>query len=158
MFLFLWLGVSVNHDIIQDYFLWIPHFPHECLTVCSSPLCLRSRTWTHSPLETRCIQTCGTISNRSVLLKIFIVTYVLCINSPDISRWVSECKKIPSTLCLLAGGSKHTRYANSWHCPQHHEPLDSPDGLPSRHRWHQYRNYQPKTFPVGSRVCSGPAL
>lgn len=59
---------------------------------------------------------------------------------------------------LPSGCGKHARCESSRHCAKHHEPLDSADGLPSRHRWHSYRDHHPKTLPVGSRVCGGSTV
>lgn len=56
------------------------------------------------PSATQCIQTCGTISNRSVLLKNFPVTDVLCVILPgNVSMGVSVSSKflLPS-VCFQA--------------------------------------------------------
>ena len=109
-----------------------------------------SLTWTHLPSATRCIQTYGTISKRSVLLKKDVLCLILLGN--ECFFWIL------AALCLFSGSWQNTRYSYSIHCPWHHEPLDPPDGLSSGHYWHPDRKYHSETLPVGSRICSGEAL
>lgn len=115
----------------------------------------RSLTWTHSPSKTQCTQTCGTTFNRSVLTHS---------HSCAVHDFTWQCvlwcasSYSPTTLCLVSGSSKHTRFIYTSLSPWHHEPLDSSNGLPSGHNQHPDRKHQPETLPVGSRLCGGEAL
>lgn len=64
----------------------------------------------------------------------------------------------PSMHTLFLGSWIHSRSSNPSHSPRHHEPLDSPDGLPGGYDWHPYRKGHPETLPVGSAVYGGQTL
>lgn len=64
----------------------------------------------------------------------------------------------PSMHTMFLGSWIHSRSSNPSHSPRHHEPLDSPDGLPGGYDWHPYREGHTETLPVGSTVYGGQTL
>lgn len=90
------LRVWVTHKIAQDDSFKIKLLPFLCerLTGCASLLCLPSLTSIHLPSVTQCIQTCGTICNRSVLLKTFPF--------PDVASVGVSAKFLLPSICFQA--------------------------------------------------------